>query len=77
MFGRGKDSVVVVSGLSLTLYEGQITVLLGPNGAGKTLLAEMLVGMCHEMPCEAHHVSSHGFMSAMRHTNIHNKNMRE
>ena len=53
MFGRGKDSVVVVNGLSLTLYEGQITVLLGPNGAGKTRLVEMLVGMCHEGPGEA------------------------
>ena len=77
MFGRGKDSVVVVNGLSLTLYEGQITVLLGPNGAGKTRLVEMLVGMCHEGPGKAPQASSHGFMSGMRHTTIHNKYMRK
>ena len=34
-----------VNGVSLNLYEGQITVLLGHNGAGKTTLMSMLTGL--------------------------------
>ena len=40
MFGNE----AVVDDVSLTLYEGQITVLLGSNGAGKTVLAHILAG---------------------------------
>ncbi|KAF1328409.1 Abc transporter a family member 2, partial [Globisporangium splendens] len=36
---------LAVKGLSLKLYEGQITCLLGHNGAGKTTLMSMLTGM--------------------------------
>ncbi|XP_001662815.2 ATP-binding cassette sub-family A member 1 [Aedes aegypti] len=42
VYGSGK---VAVDGLSLNLYEGQITVLLGHNGAGKTTTMSMLTGM--------------------------------
>jgi len=40
-FGKKK---VAVNGLSLNLYEGQITVLLGHNGAGKTTTMSMITG---------------------------------
>ena len=35
----------VVDGISLDMYEGQITALLGHNGAGKTTTMFMLTGM--------------------------------
>lgn len=34
-----------VAGISLDIYEGQITALLGHNGAGKTTLISMLTGL--------------------------------
>ena len=37
--------VRAVDGLSLTLYEGQITCLLGHNGAGKSTTISLLTGM--------------------------------
>ena len=33
-----------VTGMSLNMYEGQITALLGHNGAGKTTTMSMLTG---------------------------------
>lgn len=42
VYSNGK---VAVHGLSLNMYEGQITVLLGHNGAGKTTTMSMLTGM--------------------------------
>lgn len=42
VFNKNK---VAVSGLSLNMYENQITVLLGHNGAGKTTTMSMLTGM--------------------------------
>ncbi|KAK7101994.1 phospholipid-transporting ATPase ABCA3-like [Littorina saxatilis] len=41
VYGKNK---VAVDNLSLTMYEGQITVLLGHNGAGKTTTMSMLTG---------------------------------
>ncbi|XP_062556229.1 phospholipid-transporting ATPase ABCA3-like [Armigeres subalbatus] len=41
-YGKNK---IAVSGLSLNMYEDQITVLLGHNGAGKTTTMSMLTGM--------------------------------
>jgi ABC-type multidrug transport system ATPase subunit len=37
--------VKILSGLNLTIYEGQITAILGHNGAGKTTLFNILTGM--------------------------------
>ena len=36
---------VALSGLSLALRPGQLTVLLGPNGAGKSTLFQVLTGL--------------------------------
>ena len=36
---------IIPSGVSLDIYEGQVTALLGHNGAGKTTLIATLTGM--------------------------------
>lgn len=36
---------LLILGLSLDVYEGQITCILGHNGAGKTTLMNMLTGL--------------------------------
>ncbi|XP_030854731.1 ATP-binding cassette sub-family A member 5 isoform X4 [Strongylocentrotus purpuratus] len=41
----GKPDVKAVNGISLDIYEGQITCLLGHNGAGKSTLMSCLTGM--------------------------------
>ncbi|XP_038048297.1 ATP-binding cassette sub-family A member 5-like [Patiria miniata] len=43
--GRKKPDVLAVKGMSLDVYEGQITCLLGHNGAGKTTLINTLTGL--------------------------------
>lgn len=45
VFSTEKGKKTAVNGVSLNLYEGQITVLLGHNGAGKTTLMSMLTGL--------------------------------
>lgn len=40
-----KTSIQNVSGINLTIYEGQITAILGHNGAGKTTLFNILTGL--------------------------------
>ena len=37
--------MTALAGLSLTVYEGQITALLGHNGAGKSTLIACLTGL--------------------------------
>ncbi|XP_041378992.1 cholesterol transporter ABCA5-like isoform X2 [Gigantopelta aegis] len=44
-FKDKKTTIKAVDGLSLDIYEGQITALLGHNGAGKTTLINMLCGL--------------------------------
>ena len=41
---KEKRRKVAVDGLSLNMYEGQITALLGHNGAGKTTTMSILTG---------------------------------
>lgn len=42
---QGGSERVAVNGLTMDLYEGQVTVLLGHNGAGKSTSINMLVGL--------------------------------
>ena len=44
MYGRGEKAKIAVAGMTLNMYEGQITALLGHNGAGKTTTMSMLTG---------------------------------
>ncbi|XP_067683952.1 phospholipid-transporting ATPase ABCA3-like [Haliotis asinina] len=44
VFGKGARKKVAVDGMSLNMFEGQITVLLGHNGAGKTTTMSILTG---------------------------------
>ncbi|XP_053381131.1 cholesterol transporter ABCA5-like [Mercenaria mercenaria] len=45
VFATSDGKVNAVDGLSLDIYEGQITALLGHNGAGKTTIMNILTGM--------------------------------
>eukprot|EP00058_Branchiostoma_floridae_P010060 XP_002595548.1 hypothetical protein BRAFLDRAFT_117471 [Branchiostoma floridae] len=44
-FGSGKKKKTAVGGITMDMYEGQITALLGHNGAGKTTTMSMLTGL--------------------------------
>ncbi|XP_019397887.1 PREDICTED: ATP-binding cassette sub-family A member 10-like [Crocodylus porosus] len=44
-YGKKEKQVEVLRGLSLNIYEGQITALLGHSGAGKTTLLNVLSGL--------------------------------
>ena len=43
-FKAGDTKKVAVCGMTIDMYEGQITALLGHNGAGKTTTMSMLTG---------------------------------
>uniref|UniRef100_A0A8C4X0D4 ATP-binding cassette, sub-family A (ABC1), member 3b n=1 Tax=Eptatretus burgeri TaxID=7764 RepID=A0A8C4X0D4_EPTBU len=45
VFGKGKRMKAAVKGLTMNMYEGQITALLGHNGAGKTTTLSILTGL--------------------------------
>jgi ABC-2 type transport system ATP-binding protein len=44
-FHKGKDRVVAVDDVSLTVTRGEVFGLLGPNGAGKTTTVEICEGL--------------------------------
>ncbi|XP_019349801.1 ABC-type organic anion transporter ABCA8 isoform X1 [Alligator mississippiensis] len=44
-YGKKEKQVEALGGLSLNIYEGQITALLGHSGAGKTTLLNVLSGL--------------------------------
>jgi ATP-binding cassette subfamily A (ABC1) protein 3 len=45
LFGKHKETVVAVNGLTLGMIKGHITVLLGANGSGKTTTLECIAGL--------------------------------
>ena len=45
---------VIVVGLNMDIYEGQITAILGHNGAGKTTFFNILTGMTSATSGSAH-----------------------
>lgn len=44
-FERGNERVDVLSGLSMTVYEGEFLGLMGPSGSGKTTLLNLIAGL--------------------------------
>ncbi|PWI47856.1 multidrug ABC transporter ATP-binding protein [Candidatus Heimdallarchaeota archaeon B3_Heim] len=44
-FGKGKNKVHAVQGISFDIYDQEIFGFLGPNGAGKTTSLRMIVGL--------------------------------
>src|SRR4029078_1379272 len=44
-FGRRREDVRALSGVSLEIERGEFFGLLGPNGAGKTTLISILAGL--------------------------------
>lgn len=44
-FGFGKNTKVVVNGISLSVTTGEVVALLGPNGAGKTTCFSIIAGL--------------------------------
>ncbi|KAK7082388.1 ATP-binding cassette sub- A member 5, partial [Halocaridina rubra] len=44
-YSNGKEPVNAVDGITLDIYESQITAILGHNGAGKSTLFNILTGM--------------------------------
>ncbi|MHA1977574.1 MAG: ABC transporter ATP-binding protein [Candidatus Hodarchaeales archaeon] len=44
-FGKGKNKVHAVKGITFDIYEQEIFGFLGPNGAGKTTSLRMIIGL--------------------------------
>ena len=47
MFGEGKDRVVALKEVSVTIRENEFFTLLGPSGCGKTTLLRLIAGFDH------------------------------
>ena len=44
-YGRGDNEVVALSGVSLTVGDGEFAALVGPSGCGKTTLLNLIAGL--------------------------------
>ncbi len=47
IFGEGKDKVVALDDVSVTIRENEFFTLLGPSGCGKTTLLRLIAGFDH------------------------------
>ena len=45
VFGKGKDELQVLSGVDLSLHEGEIVGMLGRSGSGKSTLLRIIAGL--------------------------------
>ena len=45
VFGKGKDELQVLSGVDLSLHEGEIVGMLGRSGPGKSTLLRIIAGL--------------------------------
>jgi putative ABC transport system ATP-binding protein len=45
MYLRGKEQLVVLQGLDLTVQEGAFVALMGPSGSGKSTLLNLIAGL--------------------------------
>lgn len=62
-YGNGK---VAVQGLTLSMYQGQVTCLLGHNGAGKSTVMAVLTGL-HEPTEGVAYLAGHSVRANMSH----------
>ncbi|MCH8141735.1 MAG: ATP-binding cassette domain-containing protein, partial [Proteobacteria bacterium] len=46
-FIKGKEAVEVLTGINLTVDEGDFLALMGPSGSGKTTLLNLIGGLDH------------------------------
>jgi putative ABC transport system ATP-binding protein len=46
-YTRGKETIEVLSGIDLTIDEGDFVALMGPSGSGKTTLLNLIGGLDH------------------------------
>ena len=47
VFGAGKDKVMALHDVSVTIEENEFFTLLGPSGCGKTTLLRLIAGFDH------------------------------
>jgi len=62
-FVRGKESVVVLDGLSIAVPEGAFEALMGPSGSGKSTLLNLIAGL--DKPSSGRAVVAGNDLSAM------------
>jgi len=46
-FGKGESSTLVLRGVNLDIYYGEITLIVGQSGSGKTTLLSVAAGLLH------------------------------
>jgi NitT/TauT family transport system ATP-binding protein len=55
VFGKGKDELQVLSGVDLSLHEGEIVGMLGRSGSGKSTLLRIIAGLIQPSSGDVHY----------------------